>query len=72
MYNGTTVEVLNTDAEGRLILADALAYASKYDPQLVIDMATLTGAAHAAVGEVCNRCNAGKSPQGDGTSQTVG
>jgi len=51
MYDGTTVEVLNTDAEGRLILADALAYAKKYKPQLVIDLATLTGAAHAAVGK---------------------
>lgn len=45
MHNGTTVEVLNTDAEGRLILADALAYAQKYNPMLVIDMATLTGTA---------------------------
>lgn len=50
MFNGKTVEVLNTDAEGRLILADALAYAQKYDPTLVIDIATLTGAAHAAIG----------------------
>lgn len=50
MFNGKTVEVLNTDAEGRLILADALAYAQKYDPMLVIDIATLTGAAHAAIG----------------------
>ncbi len=45
MYDGTTVEVKNTDAEGRLILADALAYAKKYTPALVIDLATLTGAA---------------------------
>lgn len=46
MYDGTTVEVLNTDAEGRMILADAHSYAKeKYDPQLVIDVATLTGAA---------------------------
>lgn len=45
MYDGTTVEVLNTDAEGRLILADALSFAKKYDPMLVIDLATLTGAA---------------------------
>jgi leucyl aminopeptidase len=51
MFDGTTVEVLNTDAEGRLILADALAYAKKYKPGLVIDMATLTGAAHAAIGK---------------------
>lgn len=50
MYDGTTVEVLNTDAEGRLILADALAYAKQYKPQFVIDLATLTGAAIAAVG----------------------
>ncbi len=50
MYDKTTVEVLNTDAEGRLILADALSYAKKYDPQLVIDAATLTGAAARAIG----------------------
>lgn len=43
--DGTTVEVLNTDAEGRLILADALTYAKKYNPALVIDIATLTGSA---------------------------
>ncbi len=51
MFDGTTVEVLNTDAEGRMILADALAYANKYKPELVIDAATLTGAAHRAIGE---------------------
>ena len=50
MYDGTTVEVLNTDAEGRLILADALSYAKKYKPELVIDLATLTGAAVATIG----------------------
>jgi leucyl aminopeptidase len=50
MMNGTTVEVLNTDAEGRLILADALQYARKLDPMLVIDLATLTGSASAAIG----------------------
>ncbi len=50
MYSGKTVEVLNTDAEGRLILADALAFAKQYDPELVIDLATLTGAAVIAVG----------------------
>jgi leucyl aminopeptidase len=43
--DGTTVEVLNTDAEGRLILCDALSFAKKYDPQMVFDFATLTGAA---------------------------
>jgi leucyl aminopeptidase len=51
MYDGTTVEVLNTDAEGRMILADALAYASRFDPQLVIELSTLTGAAAVAVGK---------------------
>lgn len=45
MYNKTTVEVGSTDAEGRLILADALSYASKYNPELIIDIATLTGSA---------------------------
>ena len=51
MMNGLTVEVLNTDAEGRMILADALTYSKKFNPELVIDAATLTGAAHRAVGE---------------------
>lgn len=51
MHDGTTVEVQNTDAEGRLILADALAYAKKYKPELVIDLATLTGAAAAITGQ---------------------
>lgn len=50
MFDGTTVEVLNTDAEGRMILADALAYSKKYNPELVIDAATLTGAAIVAIG----------------------
>ena len=49
--NGKTVEVLNTDAEGRLILADALSYASRYKPELVIDLATLTGSAIKAIGK---------------------
>jgi len=43
MFDGSTVEVLNTDAEGRMLLADALSYAKKYKPELVIDVATLTG-----------------------------
>lgn len=51
MYSGKTVEVLNTDAEGRLILGDALHYAKKFKPAVVIDLATLTGAAMMAVGE---------------------
>ncbi len=50
MHNNTTVEVLNCDAEGRMILADALSYASKYEPGLVIDLATLTGSAQVAIG----------------------
>lgn len=50
MYNGLTVEMVNADAEGRMILADALVYAQKYKPELVIDLATLTGAAVAAIG----------------------
>jgi len=51
MYSGATVEVLNTDAEGRMVLADALHWAKKYKPELVMDFATLTGAASVAVGE---------------------
>ena len=50
MHDGTTVEVLNTDAEGRLILADALSYAKRYKPGLVLDLATLTGAAQLCLG----------------------
>jgi leucyl aminopeptidase len=49
MYDGTTVEVLNTDAEGRMILADALSYARKFNPELVIELSTLTGSAHMAI-----------------------
>jgi len=49
-HSGKSVEVLNADAEGRLILADALSYAKKYNPSLVIDAATLTGAAAMAIG----------------------
>jgi leucyl aminopeptidase len=50
MMSGKTVEVLNTDAEGRMILADALHYAKRLEPELVLDFATLTGAAAMAVG----------------------
>jgi leucyl aminopeptidase len=49
--NGKTVEVTNTDAEGRLVLADALVYAQRYNPQAVIDLATLTGACAIALGK---------------------
>lgn len=50
MYDGKTVEIINTDAEGRLVLADGLAFAEKYNPQLVISVATLTGSAKATFG----------------------
>jgi len=49
--SGKTIEILNTDAEGRVILADALTYATKYKPEVVLDIATLTGAAMVALGE---------------------
>ncbi|MFZ3015755.1 MAG: leucyl aminopeptidase [Minisyncoccia bacterium] len=49
--SGKTIEILNTDAEGRVILADALTYSQKYNPEVVIDIATLTGAACVALGE---------------------
>ena len=52
MFDGQTVEVINTDAEGRMILADALSYAKKFNPSLVIDLATLTGAASRAIGNL--------------------
>jgi len=51
MYGGKTVEVLNTDAEGRLILADALVHAVEAEPDLVVDVATLTGACVVALGD---------------------
>jgi leucyl aminopeptidase len=49
--NGKTIEVLSTDAEGRLILADALAYAQRFQPKAVVDLATLTGACVVALGQ---------------------
>lgn len=51
MHSGLFVEVLNTDAEGRLILADAISFGQKYDPLLTIDIATLTGSAQVAIGQ---------------------
>jgi leucyl aminopeptidase len=50
MFNKMTVEIGNTDAEGRLILADAISYSAKYKPELIIDIATLTGSAAATFG----------------------
>ncbi len=49
--NGKTIEVLNTDAEGRLVLADGLALAAEAEPDLIVDLATLTGACHVALGD---------------------
>ena len=49
--NGKTIEIISTDAEGRMILADALVYAKKYNPNAVVDLATLTGACVIALGE---------------------
>jgi leucyl aminopeptidase len=51
--SGRTIEVLNTDAEGRLVLADALHYAQRYQPEAIIDIATLTGAKVVALGSHC-------------------
>ncbi len=52
--DGRTVEIVNTDAEGRLVLADALAYAKKLEPDLIVDAATLTGACVVALGKTCS------------------
>jgi leucyl aminopeptidase len=67
MRNGKTVEVLNTDAEGRLILADALSLASEEKPDAIIDIATLTGAVTVALGEKI----AGLMGTDDGWSEQV-
>lgn len=50
--NGKTIEIINTDAEGRLVLADVLTYAERYKPQAVVDAATLTGAVVIALGNI--------------------
>ena len=68
MYSGLQVEVLNTDAEGRMILADALHFAKKYDPEWVVDFATLTGAAANAIGDVAM---VGMGTIGDATMQEM-
>ena len=52
-YGGKTIEVINTDAEGRLVLADAMGYAQKYKPEAMVDLATLTGACIVALGQHC-------------------
>lgn len=53
-FNGKTMEILNTDAEGRLILADALAFAKEHDPDAIVDIATLTGHIVVALGSLCS------------------
>jgi hypothetical protein len=58
--SGQTIEILNTDAEGRLILCDALTYAERFDPETVIDVATLTGACVVALGGVASGLFANK------------
>ena len=51
--NGKSVQIDNTDAEGRLILADALCYAHEFQPRHIVDLATLTGAIRVALGNAC-------------------
>jgi leucyl aminopeptidase len=63
--SGQTIEILNTDAEGRLILADALSYAERFEPQAVVDIATLTGACIVALGHVCSGLFANKDDLAD-------
>lgn len=53
-YEGKSVEIINTDAEGRLVLADALSYAHRLNPDFLVDAATLTGACVVALGETCS------------------
>jgi leucyl aminopeptidase len=65
MRSGLTVEVLNTDAEGRMLLADALDYAKTFEPRVVVDVATLTGAAVIALG---TRVAGLFSPEDEGTA----
>jgi leucyl aminopeptidase len=60
--SGQTVEILNTDAEGRLILCDALTYVEKYKPAAVVDVATLTGAMVVALGHVATGMFANNDP----------
>jgi leucyl aminopeptidase len=58
--SGQTIEILNTDAEGRLILCDALTYAERFNPEVVVDVATLTGACVVALGSVASGLFANK------------
>ena len=52
--NGKTVEILHTDAEGRMVLADALTYSERYEPKVILDVATLTGASLVALGQMAS------------------
>ena len=62
--NGKTIEVLNTDAEGRLVLADGLSLAAEAGPDLIVDLATLTGACHIALGdEIAGLFGTGGAPE---------
>src|SRR5882672_3733152 len=63
--SGQTIEILNTDAEGRLILANALSYTERFEPQAVVDIATLTGACVVALGHVCSGLFANKDGLAD-------
>src|SRR5690606_23084122 len=65
--SGQTIEILNTDAEGRLVLCDALTYAERFKPELVVDMATLTGACVVALGHV----NSGLFTQDDALADAL-
>ncbi len=60
--SGLTIEILNTDAEGRLVLCDALTYAERFDPSIVIDIATLTGACIVALGHIPSAVMGNHSP----------
>jgi leucyl aminopeptidase len=79
MHNGTTVEIANTDAEGRMVLADGLAFAdAQLDPDLIVDVATLTGAAslglgrrHAAMYTADDRLATALSAAADATGERV-
>ena len=68
MYGGKTVEVLNTDAEGRLVLGDALVRASEDRPDLIVDVATLTGACVVALGTLFAAAFANNDGLRDGSS----
>ena len=78
IYNRKTIEIINTDAEGRLILADALNYALGYKPNVIVDIATLTGACVIALGNVASgllgndeRLKRGLKKAGEATGERV-